>query len=264
MSYDSEKDRLGKEPFTIVGLVLDKCELTAGVAPCTATQTGDAKCFETRVTCNDTANYTRGTKEYLYCQPRANLPVGINMLPIIDGEIREAATTVTGGKGLGSRAVLTISMKDIPHHDRGEDPYWRERSYNPEERGTYWGKKLTRDPYYEGRTAKVYQGYLTEPFSWDNFKVREYDIEDIDGPTRGKVRITAKDVLVRTYGKRQKWPALSPGRLAADIGVGAGSATLVPAGIGDLKYPASGFVAIGREVKAFTRSGDVLTFTAHA
>ena len=263
MTYATEKDRIGKEPFTVVGLVLDKCSLVHGIAPCTATETGDDKCFNTRATCNDPDNYDLDTQEYLYCDQVGNLPLGINMLPVISGEVKEAATTVTGGRGLGSRGIVTVTLKDMPHHDRGEDPYWDERTYNPETRGTYWGKKLTRNPYYEGRTLKVYHGFLTDPFSWDNFTIQEFDITDIDGPTKGMVRVTAKDILARTYGIRQKWPALSVGKLSANIAASAATATLTPAGIGNSDYPASGHVAIGREVKAFTRSADVLTFTAH-
>lgn len=263
MTYDSEKDVLGKEPITIVGLELDKCSLTHGISPCTATETGDDKCFNTRATCNDTANYTKTTQEYLYCQPRGNLPQGVNMFPVITGEVKEAATTVTGGKGLGSRAVVTVKLKDFPHHDRGEDPYVDDRTYDPETRGTYWSKKLARTPYYEGRTLNVYHGYLTDPFSWSNFKTQQYDITDIDGPTNGHVTVTGKDILIRTYGIKQKYPELSSGKLSADIAASASTGTLTPSGIGNSDYPTSGYVAIGREVKSFTRSGDTLTFTGH-
>lgn len=48
---------VGREPIQIVHLCLPKCSNTHGTAPCTATQTGDAKCFNTRATCNDIANY---------------------------------------------------------------------------------------------------------------------------------------------------------------------------------------------------------------
>ena len=76
MSYDSSKDVLGKEPFTVVGLVADKCSLVAGVGACTATETGDAKCFNTLKTCNDTANYNKTSVEVKSCLPRSNLPIG--------------------------------------------------------------------------------------------------------------------------------------------------------------------------------------------
>lgn len=263
MTYATEKDRIGKEPFTIIGLTLDKCSLTHGSGACTATETGDDKCFNTRATCNDVANYTKTTQEYFYCEPRGNLPQGELMFPVIAGKVKEAATTVTGSKGLGSRGVVTVKLKDFPHHDRREDPYVDDRTYDPETRGTYWSKKLARSPYYEGRTLTVYHGYLTDPFNANNFTSQEYDITDIDGPTNGYVTVTGKDILVRTYEAKQKWPPLSSGKLSADIAISASTATLTPAGIGNSDYPASGHVAIGREVKAFTRSGDVLTFTAH-
>ncbi len=48
---------VGREPIQIVRLRLPKCANTHGTAPCTATQTGDAKCFNTRATCNDAQNY---------------------------------------------------------------------------------------------------------------------------------------------------------------------------------------------------------------
>jgi len=48
---------VGREPIQIVRLRLPKCANTHGVLPCTATQTGDAKCYNTRATCNDPQNY---------------------------------------------------------------------------------------------------------------------------------------------------------------------------------------------------------------
>ena len=44
---------MGRQPFQYVEIDLDYCANTAGVAPCTALQTGDAKCFNTYATCND-------------------------------------------------------------------------------------------------------------------------------------------------------------------------------------------------------------------
>ena len=44
---------MGRQPFQYVEIDLDYCANTAGVAPCAASQTGDAKCFNTYATCND-------------------------------------------------------------------------------------------------------------------------------------------------------------------------------------------------------------------
>jgi hypothetical protein len=263
VSYASSKDNIGKEPITIVGLVADKCSLVAGVAPCTATQTGDLKCYNTRKTCNDTANYSKTTVEIKFCMPRSNLPVGEVMFPALHGEVKIAPTSVTAGKGLGSRSVGRAKIKDFPHHDRGIDPYYDERTYVAETTGTFWGKWLARNPYFEGRTLKVYDGYLNVPFSFNDFNVYEYDITEISGPHGGEVTISFKDVLIRTYKEKSQYPVKSLGELSADITSAATSATLLPAGVGDT-YPASGTVSIGKEAITFTRAGDVLTLTARA
>lgn len=263
MSYDTEKVKLGGEPLTVCRLTMDYCSLTAGVAPCTATQTGDLKCKNTRATCNDTPNYNKTTKQYLFCQPRSSLPKGVNMFPVIDGDVSKASTSTTAGSGLGKRAVVRVTLKDFPHHDRGVDPYWDERTYNAVEQGTFWGKWLTNNPYYEGRLFEVGHGYIGDTFSFNDFEWEKYDIIDIDGVKNKSVTITAKDVLVRTYDRKSQYPALSTGSLLADIAAGAATGTLTPTGIGNSEYPASGTLSIGKDVKTFTRSGDTLTFTAH-
>ena len=48
---------LGREPVEIIEIITPKCSNVYGVSPCTASGTGDAKCFNTRATCQDTANY---------------------------------------------------------------------------------------------------------------------------------------------------------------------------------------------------------------
>ena len=259
MSYDTEKAKLGGEPLTACGLVMDFCSLTAGTAPCTATETGDDKCYNTRATCNDTPNYSKTTKEYIFCQPRSSLPKGENMFPVIDGDIQKASTSTTGGSGLGKRAVVKIKLKDFPHHDRDVDPYFAERTFTAIEQGTFWGKFLSRNPYYEGRTIKIYHGYIGDTFSWSDFEIQEYDITDIDGVKNKSVTITAKDVLVRTYDRKAQYPVLSEGFLSANITSSATTATLTPSGIGNSDYAASGTLSIGKEAMTFTRSGDALT-----
>lgn len=263
MSYESESKRLGRDPIVIAGLCMDYCSLTAGVGACTATETGDDKCYNTRVTCNDPANYTKTVKEYKCSQGRLNTPIGEELFPVLSDRIKKASTSTTAGSGLGKRAVLRVDISDFAHHDRGIDPYYSERSKPPE--GTFWGRWLARNPYYEGRTLKMYYGFIGENgFNWADFKVHEYDIVDIHGVTDAKITVVAKDILVRTYSRKAQYPVANTGELLADIAAGAGSATLTPTGIGDQEYSASGTLKIGKEVFTFTRAGDALTLTANA
>ena len=72
---------MGRQPFQYVEIDLDYCANTAGVAPCTASQTGDAKCFNTYATCNDTANFNLTTKTYRFCSPNGGkVPRGLDAI----------------------------------------------------------------------------------------------------------------------------------------------------------------------------------------
>ena len=78
---------MGRQPFQYVEIDLDYCANTAGVAPCAASQTGDAKCFNTYATCNDTPNFNLTTKTYRFCSPNgAKVPQGLDA--IIDNDFR--------------------------------------------------------------------------------------------------------------------------------------------------------------------------------
>jgi hypothetical protein len=52
-------------PLQVVKITLPKCANTHGTSPCTATQTGDAKCFNTFSTCNDPPNFRGKPDEHL-------------------------------------------------------------------------------------------------------------------------------------------------------------------------------------------------------
>lgn len=262
MAYDDEKIKLGRSPFIKCKITMGYCALVAGVGACTATETGDDKCFNTRASCNDPLNFDGTTKQYKFCQPVSDLPRGTGMFPCIKGDIQKSPTSITAGKGLGNRAVVKIQFNDFPHHDRGIDPYVDERTYDPMERGTFWGKFLTRNPYYENKEIEIDYGYLTYPFSEDNFKSQKLDIVDMSGVNNGVITVTAKDILVRTYEQKAQYPQISNGKLLANIDASTLSATLTPTGIGDDEYPASGTLSVGKEAITFTRIGDALTFQA--
>lgn len=254
---------MGRQPFQYVEIDLDYCANTAGVAPCTASQTGDAKCFNTYATCNDTPNFNLTTKTYRFCSPNGGkVPRGLDAIPCLRS-ISITPAEITAGKGLGLRAACAITMQDFPHSDIRIDPYVSERTYIPINRGTYFGKLKARNPFYNGRIMRVYSGYLEQDGSFDaaNFEVRTYVIEQWDGiDTNGITKITAKDILKLASDDRAVAPKASIGKITLDMTTSTTSVNLTPTGIGS-DYGSSGYVRIGSEVMAFTRSGDTLTLT---
>ena len=252
----------GRQPFSYVELDLDFCANVFGSAPCTASGTGNAKCFNTFISCLDTANFSSTVKTYRFCSiSGGKVPVGLDAIPCLVG-INITPAVIDAGKGLGLRASCEITLRDFPHSDIRIDPYVDGRTYIPINQGSFFGKFKARNPYYNGRVMRVYSGYLADDGSFDilNFEKRTYFLDGFDGiDASGIVKITAKDILKLAGDDRSVCPKPSVGKINADINNSATTVTMTPTGVGALDYPASGYIRIGSEVCSFTRSGDVLT-----
>lgn len=220
MTYNDKKIEFGHEPAYILVLSLDRCIHEYGISPCTATDS--VKCFNTLASCKDVPNYSLGCTttdstcnrfDYAFSnvtiddfQEVGSAPV----FPCIIGEPSTAPTVLQPGKGLSIRSTVKVQLSDFPWTDRGGvDPYIDDRTYDVENTGTFLGRLISRNPYYEGRPATLYSGYLDENgrFVSDNFKTRSYIIHRISGPsTTGIVDIELKDPIKATDNDRAQWP----------------------------------------------------------
>jgi len=273
MSYDTEKKMLGREPTVVVELDLDYCSLGFGASPCSAT---GEPCYNTLTTCKDSVNYTKTTKTYRMIDQEANIPIGEIMYPCVKS-VSYSPTKLTFGEGLAYRSKVSITLQDFNHHDRGIDPYQSQRAYDTTQ-GTFFGKLIARNSYYNGRTIRVRTGYTgveslwNDATLWDdaaiwndttdflsNLNTREYIISSIDIDANGIVKITALDILKKIDNKRSQCPSPSSGVLSADLTDIATSLTLLPAGIGS-EYTTSGTIRIGKEIMDYTTlTGDVIS-----
>ncbi len=271
MTFTEQAAEFGRIPCVIVELDLDRCTNVYGEAPCAAAVgvSGTQKCFNTRRTCQDPTNFARGTRTYRFSDQVLPPGSGIVAIPSIVS-VSTAPCKIDPGNTLGYRASVTVQLRDHPWHDvgaLGTDPYWRERDYTPDDRGTFWGKLMARSPYYQARTMRVRSGYLVATaahpggeYDAANFETRTYVLDQISGPdASGKVKVTAKDALALATDDRAQAPSVSTGALYTDLAAGVTTATLTPVGVGDSEYPASGYAIMGDEVVSFTRTADVLT-----
>lgn len=206
-----------------------------------ASPANDHKCFNTRVSCQDTDNYLPELKTYRFCDPVAEASRAFDAVPSLR-DVDMAPAQIDPGRSLGKRASVTLSFQDHPHHDRGIDKYYAERisgaaaadssTYTPYEQGSYFGKLRARNPYYAGRALRLYTGFLP----WDHtagpdaqpseseatvlasLRRRDYLMERWTGPDAdGNFRITAKDTLKLADDDRALCPAPSTGTLAAEL-----------------------------------------------
>ena len=59
MSFDGQKDKVGREPNYIVELDLDRCAWDYGVGACTANGGAGAQCYNTLETCQVPSAYAQ-------------------------------------------------------------------------------------------------------------------------------------------------------------------------------------------------------------
>lgn len=223
-------------------------------------------CFNTRATCQDTDNYARGTLPLKFVKSRSPLPNDDYYLPALESISIGAGQLNPGGANkssspFGQRGTVSVSFKDFPHDDKLVDPYRDGRAYDPFTRGTFFTKLLARNPYYMHRLIEIDSGYLVDGEIVEAIK-RTFVITSFDGvDSAGNVKVSGKDILTLAESSKAQAPQTSTGKLALDMTTGLASFDLVPAGIGNIEYAASGYVRIAKEIIAFTRVGDTITPT---
>lgn len=265
---------LGRNPVQIVEIDLPQCTRVYGTAPCTAVlgTTGVRKCYNTIKTCQDTANFAASDLTLRFGRNQGGLDPAIMIYPALMSVSTRAGRVNLSGidpkrSPLGQRARITVTLQDFTDGEAYIDKYQSERvsgaaqsdgvGYAPRDRGTFFAKIKARWPYYLGRSLRVLEGYDGDDLA--SMRTRNYVITEWDGPNAaGVVTITAKDVLDLADNDKAQAPRASRGKLSAAISAGATSFTVVPAGIGS-EYAAGGYVAVGREIMGFTRSGDTFT-----
>ena len=236
-----------------------KCPHSFGVSPCTATGT---KCKNTPATCKDLANFGTGEIQTLrFAKAASYLP----MIPYCVPNLLNVTTSsqrINPGENLGKRERVTCTFFNHPHNDADLDPYVTERTYNPYENGTFWGKLAALYPNMQGYPARKIQGDASLGFA--DLESSHYIVEklEIAGDNAGS-SISLKDALDYAEGNKTLCPPPSNGLLGSAITPSSSSVTLTPSGVG-AQYPLSFDASIGDESVICTRSGDVITFTQRA
>lgn len=253
-----------QKAITLIQIDIETCSNTYGVSPCTAAIDSENpdKCFNCRKTCQDIDNFGQQFTTLTFAEPISYLPADFEAIPCIKS-VSYRPSLVSLGKNLGQRAQLQVTFKDHKHSDVGEgfDPYYDERSYDPYEQGSFFGKFRARQPFIRGKNIRLLRGFEGDEIA--DFETYHFIIDSFNGPTpNGTFTITGKDVLKIADGDRAQAPVLSNGFLVSSITNSATSFTVSPTGIGDTDYPSSGLASIGgKEIVSFSRAGDVFTIT---
>ena len=175
MTYEDQKGKYGKTPVFYIEIQADYCSNTYGLGPCTAAGPAAGKCFNTFPTCQDEPNYDATNNPTadpdLYTKrvyrfssqriPGLTQPGDLQCHPTIV-KVSTTPTKLTPGSGLGMRSTLKVVISDHPWIDVDTDPYVLDRSYDPDLLGSYWGRWIARNKFFEGRVISVFSGYLDD------------------------------------------------------------------------------------------------------
>lgn len=251
MSYDTERISIDRKPVLVVELDLDYCGNNYGDSPCAAS--GTTKCYNTYFRCQDQINYTATTKTYRFVENLSSLPQ-LDWLPFIDS-YDLSASRKDPGKSLGRREQITINFKDLPYDDIGIDPYVSERTYNPIDQGTFFGKFLARNKYYNGRVLRTKIGYITDDMTdFTDFETRTYFIEEMRIDKEGSFTVIAKDIL--KLADRAQAPGAAFSELDGSLTAVATTITVLDAS----SYASSGTARVNNEIITYTGT-TATTFT---
>jgi len=208
-----DENTLGRQSVTIVEIDQDFCSRVYGVAPCTAAvgTTGFTKCFNTLATCQDTANFDKSSLTLRFCTPSPDFPApGEFIIPSLVGITSNPTEITIGGSDkdstpLGRRASVTITLRDHPYNDKLVDPYRSDRDYNPLDRGTFWNKWISRNPYHQNRPLRIREGYIGQAI--EDMRTRNYIIEKVAGKW-GNSSYFAYNGTGNIYAYYNRWKVL--------------------------------------------------------
>lgn len=249
---------VGREPIQIVEIKQPLCSRVYGVAPCTASGPSALKCYNTRSTCQDTANFEFGTPLSLFFSSGKVSERSVSGANYIIPSLVGVSTSPTkinlaganpDAQGLGNRALCTITFQDHIHTDRVVDPYVDGRGTDPLTLGTFWAKWMARNKYRQNIQIVVYEGYAGQALSAMSQKT--YFFESIQGPDDGgRITIQGKDILARLEERKAQAPLASPGVLYIAINAAVTSFEVAGAVVAD--YPATGTLRIDNEIMTYT------------
>jgi hypothetical protein len=250
----------GRIPLVVVEIDQEVCANVYGTAPCEAGigVTGTTRCFNTRATCQDPTNYAASATPLTlkFVDPHADLPAGEYLIPSVKGVTTSPTRINPGGrtgrdKPLGRRAECTVTFVDHPHSDNLVDPYVDERGYDPLTRSTFWAKWLKRNPYHVKWSMRVREGYVGQALS--AMQVRNYIVDKIEGPdSRGNVTLKGVDILRLADNDKAQAPALSKGKLLADITAAATTLTVTGGTLAEYTAYSTNAVCIEKEIIRYT------------
>lgn len=258
------------EPIQVVELVVPRCSLSFGVAPCAASLDDGPRCYQQWGGCFSKATFNNdATIRWRFMKPMARAmelyervgdDVSTNPFFMLESvSVSESRINVgsirDGDAPLGITGGATITFRDQPFDDYIGDPY---RSLRPavNVQSGFWAKFFQRVPYFLNIRVNIYEGFWGQALS--EMTRRTYIMDGATGPdSNDRVSISAVDPLRLTDAKRASFPPEMDMQLVADLASGSTADFRVQVGTtGDLEIilgnTSTKYISIGSEIIGYT------------
>lgn len=221
-AYDRERDAFGRMVQVLVEIDLDRCTRTYGTAPCTAADLGDGRrCWYTFPTCQDAANYAKGSRTLRYCLNDVPWPdPAYAVRPMLEKYVQAESQRIDASKLVTYPEKLVLTFLDDeapppPDHDKGSG------KYNTARTGSYWRTLRARNPNYAGRKVRILRGFYAPGMVYADFAQvgPEYVLKQMQFEN-GRCRITVESPLANMQDRQFPWSTSSKNVLTADAGSG--------------------------------------------
>ena len=186
MGYDANLQAMSRTPVTLVHIPQTWCANVFGVAPCTAT---GEPCYNTLHTCKARLAYAATTRVDVFCSANAPVPFP-GPRPLVQS-VSYLPTEITDNVTVSGR--IKVVFIDEPDGDVGIDPYVTQRALFPNIPGTYWRKRLARNPAYKGQMMEIREGFLGDPL--EEFRLRAMAPLELVSISKTSVTVSTVDLL---------------------------------------------------------------------
>lgn len=257
-----------KNPLQVVELRQPRCALRFGVGVCPAT--GTPKCYNTWATCPASARAVFDNTGAIAWRFVKNSPgmrafgtfaandIETNGIPVSNLTVSTSksqmnvAGILSGKSPFGVHGTVTVSMDDFQWTDPVGDFYLADR-VNMTDR-TFWQVFLARNAMFSNMELVIYDGYEGDTLA--AMRQRLYVLDEISGPSGGKVTLKGIDPLMLADSKRALFPPAYVMSLFADITSGSTTLDVITndeANVsGAVGISTNRYVLIGSEIIGYT------------
>jgi hypothetical protein len=221
-AYTAAAEAFGKQVQWLVEIDLDRCDNTYTLAPCTASDAGDAsRCFYSFQTCQDAANFTKGTKTWRFClndvpwpDPATAVHPYLRKMVPVPQEIDPAKLFV-----FPEQITLEFASDYTPPaSDSDKLGATGNELYNTGAIGEFWRNLFARNPNYPGRAVRIKRGFNATSFVLSDFEQvgPAYKLKEVKY-SREVVTVTCESPLADLNKRKIPW-AISEDNTIQDVG----------------------------------------------